>query len=56
MIEAVAEAVSIPVIASGGEGNLEYVYEAVNSARHRRSWPLLSSTSAKYLYLKQSDI
>jgi cyclase len=33
MTKAIAEAVSIPVIASGGAGTLEHLYEAITEAK-----------------------
>ena len=36
MLRAVADAVSIPVIASGGAGTLEHFYDALTSRRRRR--------------------
>jgi len=33
LIRAVSEAVSIPVIASGGAGNLEHLYDALSSGK-----------------------
>ncbi len=46
LTRAVSEAVAVPVIASGGAGTLEHLYEAVTEARPTRCWPPRSSTSA----------
>ena len=47
LTRAIADAVSIPVIASGGVGTLDHLVEGVTEgARQRRCWPPRSSTSA----------
>lgn len=43
LTRAVAEAVNIPVIASGGAGNLEHFYEALTDGKAVQHWQHLCS-------------
>ena len=54
MTKAVAEAVSIPVIASGGAGKLKHLYEAVIMGN--ASAVLAASILQAKQYLKERDI
>ncbi len=54
MVRAVAEAVSTPVIASGGAGKLKHLYEAVIMGN--ASAVLVASILQAKQYLKERDI
>ncbi len=45
MTRAVAEAVEIPVVASGGAGQPEHLYQALTEGRPTPPWPPASSTT-----------
>lgn len=46
LTRAISDAVSVPVIASGGVGTLDHLVDGVIEGAHRRCWPPPSSTSA----------
>jgi len=56
MTKADAEAVSIPVTASGGAGTLEHLREAVVLGKASECWQLRYSTLVKYVYRKRKLI